>query len=69
LIGIQLPVKYKENFMFKIRAAERLAGAQGKYFFRGPYFKKIFRKIFFPETTSPPGMGILPKKTNILPFA
>jgi hypothetical protein len=82
------------------RAAKRLAGAQGKFFFRGPQkyfpgkffvgFQKFFPKKFpvdnflgkrffrtstlqfFPAPLSQffiPHLGILPKKSNILPFA
>jgi hypothetical protein len=34
-------------FLDVARAAERLAGARGKFFFMGPYFKKNSGKYFF----------------------
>ena len=37
-----------------IRAAESLAGARSKFFFRGPYFKNFFGNKIFRTTTSPP---------------
>jgi hypothetical protein len=46
----------------QFRAAERLAGARGKFFFRGPYLKNFLRKNFFRKQPPPPVDNFLGKK-------
>ena len=46
--------RYWNGCIAATRAAERLAGARGKFYSRGPYVKKNFRKNFFRTTNPPP---------------